>query len=452
MTTTFEPIETDKRNKAQTQCEPERSEVYEEGAYAPSSDLGLQKQAQRQAQASALNVHAYEPKLENTFDEQVFMLVNAEDIHEVLPRLLTTYTQNLNTCLAGLCTSPPCENEQLVRVQVVLRRALSGETFIHHSHTEQSQGSKQIDSELLRWLATRPNNTEIGTTCQTDRVYSQYKAPNPSQKKAPDLGDDISVYCRLIYQQDDTQVHLVYNIKHPITPTTLSKWAYFYERKLELALATWYQQQARINQALRAERALYAAQVHDSIAQVLGYLRIKSTQLDKLCEQTPYLGIKAFTEDLSVHIHQAYRQTRELITTSRLSMQGNSLGDSLKKAIAEFEQQSAIVFELDNRLHGNLLMPQQDLHLLYIVRESLSNIVRHSHAQHAHVGVYVEANNTLRLCIEDDGCGIDLSRARIDSFGLQIMRERAQRIGASLSIEARPEGGTICQLTLALDQ
>lgn len=450
MTTTFEPIETDKRNKAQPQCEPERSEVYEKGAYATRSDL-MQNKAQRHTQASALNVHSHEPKLENAFDEQIFMLVNAEDIHEVLPSLLAAYTQDLYTCLVGECPLPPRQNEQLVQVQFVLRRALSGETFIHHAHTEQNQDRNQIDSDLLRWLATRPNNTEIETNRQTDKVYGQYKAPNPSKEKASGLGEDFAVYCRLIYQQDDTQAHLVYHLKQAIKPSMLSKWACCYERKLELALTTWHQQQARINQALRAERALYAAQVHDSIAQVLGYLRIKSTQLDKLCEQTPYLGIKSFTEDLSVHIHQAYRQTRELITTSRLSMQGNSLGDSLKKAIAEFEQQSAIVFELDNRLQGNLLMPQQDIHLLYIVRESLSNIVRHSHAQHAYVGVYLEANNTLRLCIEDDGCGIDPSRARIDSFGLQIMHERAQRIGASLSIEARPEGGTICQLTLALD-
>lgn len=182
----------------------------------------------------------------------------------------------------------------------------------------------------------------------------------------------------------------------------------------------------------------------------MGYLRLKSAKLDKLCQKDSYQDLKPITEDLAAYTHCAYRQTRELITSSRLTMQTDNLAEGVVNSIKEFEQQSAIVFELDNRMQLNLLTPKQSMQILYIVRESLSNIVRHSHASHSRIAIKLSDNQHLQVIIEDNGKGIDSTATRSDSFGLQIMQERAARIGAKLTISHRKGGGTQTELLLII--
>jgi len=129
-------------------------------------------------------------------------------------------------------------------------------------------------------------------------------------------------------------------------------------------------------------------------------------------------------------------------------MQSESLSQGVTNSVREFEQQSAIVFELDNRLPANLLPPKQSIQILYIIRESLSNIVRHSHASHARVRLILKDPRKLHIQVEDNGTGIDFAAARSDSFGLQIMHERAERVGAKLQISQRHDGGTLVQLDM----
>jgi nitrate/nitrite-specific signal transduction histidine kinase len=53
------------------------------------------------------------------------------------------------------------------------------------------------------------------------------------------------------------------------------------------------------------------------------------------------------------------------------------------------------------------------------------------------------------LRIADDGRGIDTRAARQDSFGLTIMRERAEALGGDLIVRAREGGGTVVELVIA---
>lgn len=91
---------------------------------------------------------------------------------------------------------------------------------------------------------------------------------------------------------------------------------------------------------------------------------------------------------------------------------------------------------------------KQAVQLLYIIRESLSNIVRHSHASVAQIRLEYLSSGELQICITDDGRGLDLNQKRSDSFGLEIMRERAERIGAELSFGANLPQGTCVLLKL----
>lgn len=75
--------------------------------------------------------------------------------------------------------------------------------------------------------------------------------------------------------------------------------------------------------------------------------------------------------------------------------------------------------------------------LVAVVREGLSNVARHAHADHASVEIAVE-NGSLLVITEDDGVGIPADRTR--SSGLRNLAERAERRGGELGIETGPSG------------
>jgi len=120
---------------------------------------------------------------------------------------------------------------------------------------------------------------------------------------------------------------------------------------------------------------------------------------------------------------------------------------AISQAISEFEQRSAIVFEMDNRVGGQLLT-EDDSQTIFIVREALNNIVRHSHASHARVQLLRQKDSSIRIRIEDNGKGISADEARPDSFGMKIMQERAEKIHANLFILPRKQGGTRIELVI----
>jgi signal transduction histidine kinase len=88
--------------------------------------------------------------------------------------------------------------------------------------------------------------------------------------------------------------------------------------------------------------------------------------------------------------------------------------------------------------------------LLRIGQEALTNAVRHGKAAHVHVDLrYGEEAFTLR--VKDDGKGFDTTTpAGGSSFGLVGMRERAQEIGAQLSVRSALNRGTEVEVTLPL--
>jgi signal transduction histidine kinase len=81
-----------------------------------------------------------------------------------------------------------------------------------------------------------------------------------------------------------------------------------------------------------------------------------------------------------------------------------------------------------------------------ITQESLNNVAKHAQASE----VFVDLNCTpacVTLCIRDDGRGFDPRNIPAGHLGIGIMRERAQKIGATLTIDSTPGGGTIVSVT-----
>ncbi len=151
----------------------------------------------------------------------------------------------------------------------------------------------------------------------------------------------------------------------------------------------------------------------------------------------PPQKIEETLDELREGLNSAYRQLRELLTTFRLSLEQSSLEAALVKTVEEFAERGNLGIELDNRLAHIPLNPNEEIHILQIVREALSNVVRHAGASHAKVTLGEDADEQVCITVDDDGVGFDPAQSRNGHYGLSIMRERSQTLEASFSIAPR---------------
>ncbi len=195
--------------------------------------------------------------------------------------------------------------------------------------------------------------------------------------------------------------------------------------------------------ALYEERGVIARELHDSLAQSLSYLKIQVSRLDMAIKQggddALVLGV---VQELREGLNSAYRQLRELLTTFRLKVDGRGLVQSLEDAVDEFRERSGIDIRLDCNLQGLQLSENQEIHVLQVIREALSNVIRHSSAASARVTLAGGGGEPIRVAVVDDGRGIPASPERSRHYGLAIMDERVRSLNGTLTIEPLPERGT----------
>jgi len=212
------------------------------------------------------------------------------------------------------------------------------------------------------------------------------------------------------------------------------------------ALATAKRSDERRRIALMEERSVIARELHDSLAQSLSYLKIQVTRLksqldgNRTREQTAEV-----VEELKAGLNNAYRQLRELLTTFRLRMDGRGLADALQDTIREFSDRTGLELRLHDHLLGHELDSSEQIHVLQVVREALTNVEHHARARHAEVRLAIEQGR-LRVTVDDDGVGIGDARTPTHHYGLAIMRDRAATLHGTFSVTRRPEGGTRVEL------
>ncbi len=231
------------------------------------------------------------------------------------------------------------------------------------------------------------------------------------------------------------------------TDHTLQNWQ---ERLLEtvashigLAINVAHQVTEKRRMALLEERSVIARELHDSIAQSLSYLKIQVSRLDKaINEDQPKDELLKLSAILRSALNGTYRQLRELLTTFRLKVSEADLGAALQKTVNEFAERSGFNIAYDNSIGNCRPSPNAEIHIIQIVREALSNVVRHAGASQARVSLSCDQEGMVELVIEDDGVGINPQSDMMQHYGMPIMKERAERLGGDLSITESEQGGT----------
>ena len=194
------------------------------------------------------------------------------------------------------------------------------------------------------------------------------------------------------------------------------------------------------------ERDRIAREMHDGLAQALGYLNLQCLRVaDLLSSNRPDQARKEL-EQLRQAVRKAYEDVREGIFALRMAAsKEEGFIPSILTYLRELEAQSGIDAELviDGESTGRL-SPATELQLIRIIQEALTNVRKHTGA--SKVWVRIErVGEEAKITIEDNGQGFDpdtLDEETVRHFGLPFMRERAESVGGTLEMETKPGEGT----------
>ena len=208
--------------------------------------------------------------------------------------------------------------------------------------------------------------------------------------------------------------------------------------------------------AVIQERTLMAQGLHDSIAQSLSFLNLQVQLLESGLSNKDEKLVTDTVALIKTGVMECYEDVRELLLNFRERLHKESFSEGIATVIDRFETQTKLKVRLVVSGSGAELTDKQKLQVIFIMQEALANVRKHSQASLVQVAINNSAS--FELTVTDNGIGIDEKLLQSRSkrhVGLNIMRERASRIGARVSIEkADPTlypSGTTVRLTISAE-
>ncbi len=194
------------------------------------------------------------------------------------------------------------------------------------------------------------------------------------------------------------------------------------------------------------ERERLAREMHDHIAQALGYLNVKALITEDLLTAGQIPAAHESLEELRKVAKIAYTDVREAIFNLRSAAAAHTdLLPTLKEYLEEYHAYYG--------LHARLEVHREDLcifssevasQVMRIIQEALTNVRKHASARSVWIDIKPDGDQ-ICISIKDDGCGFSPAQVALSArqhFGLQIMQERAASIGGEVEIVSRPGSGT----------
>jgi len=187
------------------------------------------------------------------------------------------------------------------------------------------------------------------------------------------------------------------------------------------------------------ERRRIARELHDSTSQSLTSLivglRLMETNCAQCASPTKATDLRQVASKTLDEVHELSMRLRPRV------LDDLGLAAALERLAHEWQARYKIpvdvVIQLEERLPGEL-----ETALYRIVQETLTNIVRHAQAKSASI-LIEKHGNTVRAIVEDDGLGFDVNANQGElHLGLLGMRERAELLNGTLTIESTPQRGT----------
>ena len=189
------------------------------------------------------------------------------------------------------------------------------------------------------------------------------------------------------------------------------------------------------------ERGRLAREIHDGLAQDLWYAKLKQARVAQAAELTDESRTTA--NEVLAAIDASLADARQAVSALRAESTdgGAGLEAVMRDVFEDFTDRFGLrgSVEVDDDLPT--ISPRGQAEVLRIVQEALNNVRKHADATVVRLRVE-RLGHGIRVSITDNGMGFDPSDVPADRFGLRTMRERAEMIGAHLTVRSETSGGT----------
>jgi two-component system CheB/CheR fusion protein len=198
---------------------------------------------------------------------------------------------------------------------------------------------------------------------------------------------------------------------------------------------------ARVADLIWSEQQNLLHTLHDSLGQTLTGLGMLSAGLQQRLADTDPADAEVAAQ-IAGQAQQALGQVRQL-AKSLFPVEVDA--ESMMSALRDLASTTESLYKIHVRVEGQ---PPKGLHngkvateLYRIAQEAVTNVIKHARART--IVIRISGRPTLlELRVADDGIGMSHNDST-DGMGLRIMRYRAASIGARLTIESAPTGGTV---------
>jgi signal transduction histidine kinase len=198
--------------------------------------------------------------------------------------------------------------------------------------------------------------------------------------------------------------------------------------------------------AVTRERERIAREMHDGMAQLLGYINTQTIAVKRFISSGELDDAREGLARMQDIARDLYADVREGILALRTATQRQKgLIPALQGYVDQFMEMSGVRVDMQvsPAAANPALDPSAEIQLMRIVQEALTNVRKHSRASSA-VLAFENNEDNLQVTIADNGRGFDLAHLPTTGwprFGLQTMRERAESVGGTLQIDAAPGQG-----------
>jgi PAS domain S-box-containing protein len=193
--------------------------------------------------------------------------------------------------------------------------------------------------------------------------------------------------------------------------------------------------------AVIEERDRLARELHDAVTQTLFSASVIAKAVPDIWEKDSDAG-RTYLEQLPGLLQGALAEMRILLLELRPSaLQDQTMDQLLEMLVEAARARSGAIVTL--KVEGDRPLPEDVTMALHrIAQESLNNVTKHAEARDVNVRLICDPEEVV-LHIADDGCGFDPETISSGHLGVGIMRERAQKIGATFQVDSKPGDGTI---------
>jgi nitrate/nitrite-specific signal transduction histidine kinase len=323
------------------------------------------------------------------------------------------------------------------------------------SHLELKCFSNAENTAMVKNPTPVTNSLIFEATCKSRRLVSmESQAPDSIEGVCyfpPQPAQAIAVVCLFM---DTTPIGSLWIARieaEPFSETDLI-WLECLADQVDIAIKHGLMTSQLQSLSIVEERGRIAREMHDGLAQILGYLNLQVQTLEVLLEQKQWSSLNEELKQMRRAVQTAHADVRENILSLRTTLANEKgLVIAIEEYLKEFGVQTNIDTNFYKELEGEIgLSSVAEVQLVCILQEALANVRKHAKATRVDVAIVKYAqfdNEYIRMTIKDDGEGFSTQESR-HSFGLVTMRERAHGVHGEFHLNSRPGKGTLIDCRL----